>query len=160
FQLPDWPDGAYQLRVVAHPDGKPETVTHEVRLKRSWKLMLSSDKPVYQPGQEIHVRALALRRPDLKPVAGHTAAFSIIDPKGNIISKRQDVTSKYGITSLDCPLASEIIEGPYIIACRVGDTESRLSVEVKKYVLPKFKVGVELDRPYYQPGQAVRCSVR
>jgi uncharacterized protein YfaS (alpha-2-macroglobulin family) len=160
FQLPDWSDEDYTLCVTANTGGTPEVVTQTVHLKRSWKLMLSSDKPVYQPGQTIHVRSLALRTSDLKPVGDQSATFSVSDPKGNILFKQKGATSKHGITSVDCPLDREILEGPYIIACKVGDTESRLEVEVKKYVLPKFKIDVNLDRPFYQPGEKVRCTVQ
>jgi hypothetical protein len=160
FQLPDWVDGSYILRVVAHPQGEDEIATHPIMLKRSWKLMLSSDKPVYQPGQTIQVRGLALRQPDLKPVAGQAVTFTIADPKSNIIFKKKDVTSKFGIASIDCPLATEILEGPYRIDCQIGDTQSALVLEVKKYVLPKFKVEVALDQPYYGPGQRVKGKVR
>src|SRR5262245_50312453 len=104
FRLPDWEDGSYELRVSARPAGQAEVVTEKVELRRVWKVMLSSDKPVYQPGQEIHLRALTLRRPDLKPVAGQDVTFSITDPKGNVIFKRQGATSRYGIAACDCPL--------------------------------------------------------
>jgi hypothetical protein len=32
-------------------------------------------------------------------------------------------------------------------------------VEVKKYVLPKFKIETRFDRPYYQPGETIRLTV-
>jgi hypothetical protein len=160
FQLPEWADGDYKLHIKARPGKDVEEITETVQLRRSWKLMLSSDKPVYQPGQTILIRSLALRRADLKPVAGQEVTFSITDPKGNVIFKKQDVTSKFGIASAECPLASEILEGRYDIDCKIGDTSSKRSVEVKKYVLPKFKVDVVLDQPYYQPGQKVKGTVR
>ena len=160
FQLPDWKNGDYELHVIAEGRGAHEEITRTVKLKRSWNLMLSTDKPVYQPGQTIRCRTLALRRPDLEPVAGRDAVFSVTDPKGNVIYKPRGVTSKFGIASIDCPLATEIIEGPYTIACTIDDTTSRLTVEVKKYVLPKFKVAVELDEPYYEPGRTVRGTVQ
>jgi len=159
FTLPDWPDGDYELHVVAQTEGRPEVLTQPIKFKRSWKLMLSSDKPVYQPGQEIHVRSLALRKPDLRPVANQDATFSISDPKGNVIFKQQGKTSEFGIAHVDCPLATELIEGPYAIVCKVGDTESKLTVEVKKYVLPKFKIDVARLDPYYRPGQEVKGTV-
>jgi len=160
LRWPDWDDGDYELRVVARPRGGKESISRNVKLKRDWQLMLSTDKPVYQPGQTIHVRSLALRRPDLKPVAGHDVLFSIADPKGNIIFKRRDVTSRFGIAAADCALADEIIEGEYQVRCEMGQTRSVASVEVKKYVLPKFKIDVELDRPYYEPGAKVSGHVR
>jgi A-macroglobulin TED domain/Alpha-2-macroglobulin family/MG2 domain/A-macroglobulin receptor binding domain/Macroglobulin domain MG3/Alpha-2-macroglobulin bait region domain len=160
FRLPDWKDGDYELRVVAKVGGQREEVTRAIKLKRSWRLMLSTDKPVYQPGQTILCRSLALRKPDLKPVAGNDLVFTITDPKGNVIFKQEDVTSRFGIASIECPLATEIIEGPYTIEAAVGDTTSRLAVEVKKYVLPKFKIAVDLDLPYYEPGQSVHGTVQ
>ena len=42
----------------------------------------------------------------------------------------------------------------------MGETTSKLTVEVKKYVLPKFKIAVELDQPYYQPGQTVHGKIK
>ena len=159
MQMPDWPPGRYSLRVSAQPGERTEMIEQAVTLRRSWQLMLTSDKPVYQPGQVIHLRSLALARPQTKPVAGEKAVFSVTDAKGNVIFRKRDVTSRFGISSTDCPLAGEILEGTYQLACEVGDTKSAISVEVKKYVLPKFKIAVELDEPFYQPGQKVRGTL-
>src|SRR5262249_29821245 len=93
FQLPDWPDGTYTLEVKAGKERAEQPVT----LRRAWKLMLSSDKPVYQPGQTIFLRALGLRRPDLKPVAVKRAVFTLTDPRGNVLFKHTQSTSTYGI---------------------------------------------------------------
>ncbi len=155
FQLPAWKDGTYDLRVSASTGWRPQTMVRSVQLVHSWKLMLTSDRPVYQPGQTIQVRSLALRSLDLKPIAGQTAVFTVADPAGNIIFKQKDVTSAFGISSSACPLAYEILHGPYTIQCQVGDTTSKLTVEVKPYVLPKFKIDLLADQPYYQPGQRV-----
>jgi hypothetical protein len=159
MQLPDWAPGRYKLRVSAQPGRQAESIEQTVTLHRSWQLMLTSDKPVYQPGEVIHLRSLALSRPQPKPVAGQEAVFSVTDPKGNIIFRKREVTSRFGISSTDCPLAGEILEGPYQLRCELGDTTSTITVEVKKYVLPKFKIVVELDEPYYQPGQKVHGTL-
>jgi hypothetical protein len=160
FHLPDWESGRYELRITARPSGHTEVVTQTIQLQRSWKVMLSSDKPVYQPGQTIHVRALALRKLDQHPAADQAVVFSITDPRGNVIFKRSGTTSKFGIAACDCPLAGEVAEGAYAVQCSVGDTESKRTVEVKKYVLPRFQVSVVLDQPYYEPGQTLRGKVR
>ena len=160
FELPDWDDGRYELRVVAQPRGTLEALTRTVHLRRDWRLMVSTDKPVYQPGQTIHIRALALQRPDLRPLAGNSVVFTVTDPKGNVIFKQTDATSRFGITSADCPLAGEAIEGDYRIQCVVGSTTSEITVRVKKYVLPKFKVNLTLDKSFYAPGEMVRGTVQ
>lgn len=159
FKVPDWPDGTCDLIVTASPDGKTEELTQEVTLMRSWKVMLSCDKPVYKPGDTIQVRSLALRQPDLKPVGKHGVVFTIADPKGNMIFKDEKQTSAYGIAAAECALATELIEGQYTIASKVGNSESKLIVEVKKYVLPRFKIEVALDKSWYQPGDKVAGTV-
>jgi alpha-2-macroglobulin-like protein len=160
FTSPDWADASYELRIVAQTAGTPEIASQHVTLKRSFKVMLSTDKPVYQPGQVIHARSLALRRPNLHPVAEQAATFTVADPKGNVVFKQDSKTSRYGITAADCPLDTEIQEGAYTIQCKTGDVESRLSVDVKKYVLPKFKVVVTPDRAFYKPGDTIKLAVQ
>jgi anti-sigma factor RsiW len=160
FHLPDWNDGSCQLSVSARIGFSREVINRSVALRRSWQVMTSTDKPVYQPGEPIRMRTLALRRPDLKPVADGEVTFTVADAKGNVIFRRRDVTSRYGIASADCPLADEIVQGTYRIDCRVGDTTSATAVEVKKHVLPKFKIVLDADRPFYQPGEMVKGSVQ
>src|SRR5262249_52368096 len=94
LELPDWKQGEYTLSVRAEPNGDEEGLKQPIVLTRSWKLMLSSDKPIYQPGQTIHLRSLALRKPDLKPVSGEEVTFTITDPKGNMIFKHRATGSK------------------------------------------------------------------
>ena len=159
FTVPDWADGQYELRVAAHSGWHTEQVARTVALRRSWNLMLSSDKPIYQPGQTIRLRALALARADQKPVAGQETTFTVADPKGNIIFRQREATSRFGIASADCQLADEIIEGQYRIECHVGDTVSPLAIDVFRYVLPKFGMTIELDRPYYEPEQTIRGTL-
>jgi hypothetical protein len=169
FEVPDWNETC-ELRVVASlatpgsdstaRQAVQESVTRSVSLKRSSKVMLSTDKPVYQPGQEIQVRALAMRKSDRKPVVNEPLVFSITDAKGNVIYKSKETTSAYGIAACRCLLATEVIEGAYAVTCKLGDTESRQTVDVKKYVLPKFKVDVQLDKDYYAPGERLQGKVK
>jgi hypothetical protein len=160
FDVPDWANGNYVLHVSAKTPSGDEVITRPMQLTRSWRLMLSSDKPVYQPGQTILARALALRRPDLHPVGMQDAVFTLTDPRGNVLFKHATKASDFGICSTECQLAQEILEGAYSLACRVGDTESKLSLDVRRYTLPKFKIDVRPDRPYYAPGETARLTVQ
>ncbi|HJN11718.1 MAG TPA: alpha-2-macroglobulin family protein [Pirellulaceae bacterium] len=159
FQLPEWSDGRYDLLFTAKVDGHEETLQQTIRLQRTWKLMLSTDKPLYQPGQTIHMRSMALRQPDLKPMAGQTAVFEITDSKGNMIFKKKATTSEFGIAHADCVLAGELNIGTYAVKCRMNDTASTRSIDVQRYVLPKFRVALSADRPYYQPSQEATVIV-
>jgi type II secretory pathway pseudopilin PulG len=162
FTAPDWVDGNYTLicRAITHRRRTPETISRSVRLYRSWQVMLSSDKPIYQPGQTIRLRSLALSQPQRKPVAGQETVFEVRDPKDNVIMQERTVTSRFGIASTDCELADQLIHGIYTIHCRVGDTDSSISVDVKPYQTPKFKITLDVQERFYQPGDLVRGTVR
>ena len=158
FQLPDWPVGEYQLKVTLEGSDE-DVITRLIDLKRNWHLMLSSDKPVYQPGQTIHVRSLARERSGSLPVAGKALTFRVLDPKGNLVAIEKTASSKFGISSMDLPLANEVIEGIWRIECEMEGVTSAMSVNVERYVLPKFKVAAKLDQPWFEPGQIVSGTI-
>ncbi|MBN1888852.1 MAG: zf-HC2 domain-containing protein, partial [Thermoflexales bacterium] len=127
-----------------------------ITIRRSYKLYLSSDKPLYQPGQVIHMRALALATVDRQAAAGQEIEFVVHDAAGNKVFRRTATASAFGVAYADFTLASEIIQGDYRLEARLGDTSSEKTVQVKPYVLPKFKVTLEAERAFYRPGEAVR----
>ena len=57
--MPELPEGGYTLVVNASKGSESTSLSQPVKLERRFRVMLSSDKPTYQPGQTIHVRALA-----------------------------------------------------------------------------------------------------
>lgn len=72
--------------------------------------------------------------------------LAVADPKGNAHSSRKrEATGRFSVScQLDCLLVTEIIG----ITCGyVRSVTQQATVEVKKYVLPKFKIDVELDKP-------------
>src|SRR5262245_3539648 len=156
FTLPDWAGGDYRLSITAQAPGADERIEQPIKLRRTARVMLSTDKPVYQPGQAIRMRCLAVRGHDNRPLAGQPAMITVTDPKGNLIFKRSGEASRFGLFAADCELADEINEGLYRIVAKVGETESTLAVDVRSYVLPKFKIEVVLDRPYFKPDERVR----
>jgi uncharacterized protein YfaS (alpha-2-macroglobulin family) len=155
FTVPDQAEGEAELVVETRSDMGTSTVSHAITIKRSFKLYLSSDKPLYQPGQTIHMRALALGAADSKPAAGQPIEFIVTDAAGNKIYREKFTASNFGIASTDLPLASELIQGDYKLEARLGDTTSTKTVQVKPYVLPKFKVTLETDRQFYRPAEKV-----
>ena len=158
FRLPDWATGDYKLTVSL--DGSDEDiVSRKVSLKRNWHLMLSSDKPVYQPGQTIHLKCLARRRSDSKPVGGKPVSFRVLDPKGNLIADQKTVSSEYGICAMDLPLAKEVIEGAWRVECESDEVVSSMAVTVQRYVLPKFNVAIKFDQPWFEPDQMITGSI-
>jgi len=124
------------------------------------KMSLSTDKPLYQPGQTMHIKALALQVPTLVPLAKGKTLFEVSDPRGNRVAKSEGETSVYGIASLDFTLADEVLMGEYTITAMGAWGKAEKKVMVKKYVLPKFKATLETEKKYYSPGEKVEGTVK
>ncbi|RLC89788.1 MAG: hypothetical protein DRI37_03145 [Chloroflexi bacterium] len=140
------------------PQGR-ERVEREVTITRDYKVLLSTDKPIYQPGQVIHIRALALGAFDLVPAVEQPLELTIHDAKGNAVFRRTLTTSEHGVTSVDFQLANEVNTSNYKLTATLGNSTSELTVVVKHYVLPKFKVDAAADSPFYLPGEHVTGAV-
>ncbi len=160
LNIPADMEGKASLVVQTRSSLGQDRIERPVEIKRSFKLYLSTDKPVYQPGQMIHMRALALNAFDQHAVAGQPVEFIASNPNGDKVFRQKVNTSSFGIASADFQLASELVTGKYNLQAVMGDTTSERSVEVKPYVLPKFKVSIETARPYYVPGAHVTGDVQ
>lgn len=159
FRVPDDLSGDWRLVATASSGLGRNSLTVPVKLTRAAKAMLTTDKPIYQPGQTIHLRALALLRPSLKPAGGDEIRFVVEDPKDNKVFDETVAASEWGVASAEFQLGQEIILGRYTVKAVLGETETRRTVTVKRYVLPKFKVSLETDRTYYLPGETIRGTV-
>jgi len=151
----DASEGEYKLEVQAESVAGESSITRAVQLVRSFKVMVTTDKPLYQPGQTIHIRSLSLVNADLRPVAGRKTVIEVQDAKGNKVFKKVGETSGFGIFAADFQLADQVNHGSYIISATVGDTTSQRTVQVERYRLPKFKVSIDVDKGFYQPGDVV-----
>ena len=164
FRLPSWKDGSYNMAVLVASQSGTKKVERAVQLKRGGRVLLVTDKPIYQPRQTINMRALALGSHDLKPLQWEKIRFEVLDPKGNKVFKHEVKTNRYGIAATTFILADEIATGNYQIEAapvrKDAAEAAQKTVVIKKYVLPKFKVAVETDRPYYLPRQTVKGTVR
>ena len=62
--------GTYPLRYVVDPPIGSTEITQQIRLNDTASILLTTEKPIYQPGQTIHVRGLALDRSTHEATAG------------------------------------------------------------------------------------------
>src|SRR5579859_1281748 len=124
FRLPAGLVGNYQLRyVVDTPIGSTE-FTQPVRLEDKVSILLTTEKPLYQPGQTIHVRALALDRSNHEASANHRLTFEVEDSRGNKVFKKLTQTDKFGIASAEFGLADEVNLGTYHLRALLGEPEA------------------------------------
>ena len=172
FRFPAGVAGSYSLRyVVDTPIGSTD-FTQPVRLEDKVSILLTTEKPIYQPGQTIHVRALALDRANHQAAGARNLTFEVEDSRGNKVFKKAVRTDAYGIASAEFGLADEVNLGTYHLRALMdgGEAGARNSAEialnVERYVLPKFKVAVdfagqdEKTKHGYRPGDHVTGTVR
>jgi len=160
FHVPADAPAEAQLIVETRSEVGRDRVEQPVTIQREYRLLLTSDKPLYQPGQVIHMRALALSTFDLTPARGATVDFLVEDPKGNKVFRQSVTASDFGIAAADFTLADLVNQGDYKLNVSIGDTTSEKTIEVRPYVLPKFAVNVSTDRSFYLPGQRVEGVVQ
>jgi len=156
---PDLEEGDYTIEVKAVSSKGTSRLDRPVLVQRSYRTMLSTDKPLYQPGQTIHLRALSLAVSDLKPAAEREVVFEVQDPKGNKVFKKKVATSAFGIAAADFQLADQVNTGSYAVSATVDDTVTERSVDVRRYTLPKYAVSLKVDKGYYAPGDRVSADL-
>ena len=109
--------------VVDTPIGSTE-FTQAVRLEDKVSILLTTEKPIYQPSQTIHVRALALDRANHEAAANRKLTFEVEDPRGNKVFKKATETDKFGIASAEFTLADEVNLGTYHLRALLGESEA------------------------------------
>jgi len=168
FTVPDGPDGQASLVIETSSAGGQDQIVRPITIARDYKLFLSSDKPVYRPGQTIHLRALALEAVDLHPVAGQDIVFTLSGPAGEQLEHLVVSTSDFGIAGLDFSLPPDAAHGHYTLRAAfrqaqgsaLGDMVSERTVNVGAYDLPAFRITIETDRTFYGPGERVEGFVQ
>jgi uncharacterized protein YfaS (alpha-2-macroglobulin family) len=172
FRLPAGLVGTFQLRYSVDTAIGSTEFTQSLRLEDKQSILLTTEKPIYQPGQTIHVRALVLDRADHHAADARKLTFEVEDSRGNKVFKKLTATDEFGIGSAEFTLADEVNLGTYHLRALLGDSEAagsnsaELALNVQRYVLPKFKVAVEFSGDHgktthgYRPGDHVSGTVR
>ncbi len=151
FTIPEIKGDNAKLEISAESSIGNEKLEYGISLKKIYNIYLVTDKPVYQPGQVIHIRSLTLKKPSLKAASGLPIIVSVEDSKGNKVFKKSMDTDKFGIASVDFQLANEINMGNYRIKAEIENANVEKTVNIKRYVLPKFKITLKTNKDYYLP---------
>ena len=117
----------------------PEEIKTPTVIDDTIRIIITTDKPVYQPGQTMHVRVLSFSGADPLPEQ-LTLILEVIDSNGDKIFKKQLTPNEFGISSYDLALSDQMIQGTYTIKAYSGERTATKAVIIKDYVLPKFRV--------------------
>ncbi|MDI7277770.1 MAG: MG2 domain-containing protein, partial [Anaerolineae bacterium] len=154
LNVPPLPEGEYHLQV----QGKGFQAGSPIRVEESTLVFVETDKPIYKPGQTVHVRVLTIDT-QLKPVAAQGATVEVMDAKGIKIFKKDLQTDEYGLASLDVPLSSEPNLGVWKVMAVSGKRQAQVDVRVERYVLPKYEVKVDLAKEWVLASEPIKGTV-
>jgi hypothetical protein len=160
FEIPELEDESATIAITAETAIGEETVEYGISMKREYTIYLVTDKPVYQPGQIIHIRTLTLRKPSLDAASGKSLTLSVEDAKGNKVFKKVIETDRFGVASSDFQLADEVNMGDYRIRAEMERESVEKTVNVKRYVLPKFKITLKTNKDYYLPSERMEGDLQ
>jgi hypothetical protein len=153
-----------KIQVAAWSGGFSQKAEEDVSLLYPNRILVSTDKPLYQPGQTLHMRVLGLDR-DRKAWANVDGTLKIQDPEGSYIFRAGFTTSRFGVANVDWPISDGARLGEYFIEAWMGEEGPRNApggqrFKISRYDLPNFIVNVKPDRGFYLPGQNAEVEIR
>jgi len=158
FNLPEQIKGG-ELKFIVRSDLGTDEYNTSFKITTGNLTYLVTDKPIYQPGQTIHIRTLSLQKPKLNGVKNKEIIFEIEDAKGNKVFKKSIKTDEFGVAYTPFLLADEVNFGNWIIRAILDNEKTEKTVKVEKYVLPKFKIALKTDKEFYLPGEKIEGGI-
>lgn len=153
------------LKITARLGAFADSATSEVSVEQRPRLILTTDKSLYQPGQTLHARALVFDPGD-RAIADAEVTLSLEDSRGETVFSEDTKTSRYGIATADWPIPESAKLGDYTLSFEMDDSRydtdeiASRTVRVSRYDLPNFTVTAKPDRPYYLAGQNPEIEIR
>src|SRR5580658_6037394 len=161
FQLPEQPadqDGTITANVTRGAFNDEATLDFAFPGEPAPTVTVTTDKPLYQPGQTVHMRLLAIG-PDKRAMAGTKLDVAIEDENNSEQFHEKLVTSRFGIAAADWDIPAKSQLGTCTVTARFDSqanlygNERHSEIRISRYELPTFTVGVDPDRAYYLPNQ-------
>jgi hypothetical protein len=139
-----------ELKVIALRDGFYQEAEEEVSLICPNQVLISADKPLYQPGQTLRVRVIGLDR-DKKAWANVDGKLKIYDMESTTLYRADFKTSRFGVADVEWRIPDGARLGVYHIEAHIGEESPRrgfglIGVQISRYDLPNFVVNVKPDR--------------
>lgn len=124
---------------------------------------VTTDRPVYRPGESVFCRAVLLDRVTQQPLPdGLQLVAQLLDGRGAAVARDNDATDR-GVGSFVLPVPDTSAGGPHTLEVR--DRQGRvppesIAVTVRPFQTPQLATEIVLDRTSYAPGQRGTAQVR
>jgi MG2 domain len=145
----DLHDGDYILRAHVVTKVGKGTVDLPLGLYAPARIHVMTDRPLYEPGNRVQFRALALRARDLTPIDHRPGRWVVKDPAGTVLLEEKAPAGEWGVVAGSFPLDSGAPTGTWTVTWRSGLDEGTARIKVEPFTLPRFSVKATPDRPFY-----------
>ena len=121
-----------------------------------------TDKPIYRPGHNVHVKAvLRWREHDaLLPFGKPDAEVVASDPNDKVIFRRQVRADGFGAVEATFPVPATAALGNYTLTVHSGDMQTSSAFEVQEYRKPEFEVIVTPEKRFVLQGSEAVVTVQ
>ncbi len=116
------------------------------------RIHVITDRPLYQPGNTVRLRAVALRARDLAPLDHRPGTWVVTDPGGEVLLEEAAPAGDWGVVAGSFPLDRAARPGTWKAAWRSAGAVDEVPFTVQPFTLPRFRVDATADRPFYRPG--------
>lgn len=147
--LPAVPDGDYKLVVAYKTRLGAGEVEVPLPLYAPARIHVITDRPLYEPGNVVRFRAVALRAHDLAPLDGRPGTWVVTDARGDVLLEERAAAGPWGVVAGSFPLDAGAAPGDWKIAWRSGAAVDEVGFAVRAFTLPRFRVEAAAERSYY-----------
>lgn len=153
--------GKYYLKVSAKAGVFKDVLKVPINITKEKKseTIISLDKGIYKPGDEINYRALIISKNDNTPIASNETVINIFDGNDNKVYSETTTTSNFGIVSGKFKLSDTVNSGTYKLVVSTINQSVTKEFIVNPYVTPKFEVSVTTDKEIYMVGEKANITV-
>ncbi|WP_164008702.1 MG2 domain-containing protein [Pyxidicoccus trucidator] len=153
-KLPQVPDGDYRLRARLTTPLGTDTVDAALPLYAPARVHVLTDRPLYEPGNEVRFRAVALRAKDLSPLDGRPGTWTLTDPSGEVVLEERAPAGPWGVVAGSFPLDRGATTGLWTVRWVSSSAQAEASFKVEPFTLPRFRVEASSPRPFWRAGDS------
>ncbi len=130
-----------------------------VTITRGARVIVSTDRPVYKPGDTIHARTVALDLATGSPIAGGKGTIELVDEADRVVHRADVKTSDFGLAPDTLSVPSDYRDPAITVRYTHAGATASKRVKVGLYRPPQILVTLETAQAAYRAGEPITASV-